>query len=170
MKLFQFQCAQCGERHEGEPSIGFKVPDYLLGIPASEREARAWWNDDLCVIDSKYFFARACLEVPILGTPEPFLWGIWVSLSERSFEDYRTKLVSGEAGGPYFSWIANCLPGYPSPEGLKARTYPQPGTDRPLVAIEESEHPLAVDFHRGISVERAQEIFAMVLHPKKKMH
>ncbi|WP_111936010.1 DUF2199 domain-containing protein [Paraburkholderia bryophila] len=170
MGLLSFQCSYCSEWHEGEPSIGFKVPGYLLDIAEADREARAWWNEDLCVIDSRYFFARACLEIPIIGAAEPFLWGIWVSLSEHNFKDYEAKLASGDPGGPYFSWLANQLPGYPSVEGLKARTFPQAGTDRPLVELAESDHPLSIDFHGGITEARARELFALVFHPKSNFH
>ncbi|CAB3638865.1 hypothetical protein LMG24238_00094 [Paraburkholderia sediminicola] len=170
MGLLRFKCSQCSEWHEGEPSIGFKVPGYLLDIPEADRAARAWWNEDLCVIDSRYFFARACLEIPIIRAAEPFLWGIWVSLSEHSFKDYESRLVSGKPGGPYFSWLANQLPGYPSVEGLKARTFPQAGTDRPLIELAQTNHPLSIDFHSGITEARAQELFALVLHPRSILH
>jgi len=170
MALFRFQCAQCDEWHESEPSIGFALPDYLLGIPESERDARAWWTEDLCVIDEQYFFVRACMEVPIVGASEPFLWGIWASLSERSFTDYSAKLESGAVGGPYFSWLANVLPGYPSPVGLKARMFPQLGNNRPLVSLEESDHPLSIDFHKGMPDERAKAIFEMILHRTNLPH
>ncbi|WP_161978164.1 DUF2199 domain-containing protein [Paraburkholderia kururiensis] len=170
MGVLRFKCSQCSEWHEGEPSIGFKVPGYLLEIAEADREARAWWSEDLCVIDGRYFFARACLEIPIMGAAEPFLWGVWVSLSEHNFRDYETRLASGDPGGPYFSWLANQLPGYPSMVGLKARTFPQAGTNRPLVELEQTNHPLSIDFHSGISETRAQELFALVLHPQGIPH
>ncbi|WP_050772517.1 MULTISPECIES: DUF2199 domain-containing protein [Burkholderia cepacia complex] len=165
MGLLRFKCSQCSEWHEGEPSIGFKVPGYLLDIAEADREARAWWSEDQCVIDSRYFFVRACLEIPIIDAAEPFLWGIWVSLSELNFKDYEARLASGDLGGPYFSWLANQLPGYPSVEGLKARTFPQVGTDRPLIELEQTNHPLSIDFHSGITEARAQQLFAMAFHP-----
>lgn len=170
MAKFRFQCAQCDEWHESEPSAAFKLPDFLLGIPEQDRGERARWSEDLCVVDNQFFFVRACMEVPIVGAPEPFLWGIWVSLSERSFADYTASLKTGEVGGPYFSWLANALPGYPSPDGLKAQTFPQPGCGRPLVSLEKSDHPLSVDFHNGMSEERAKAIFEMILHQQNRPH
>lgn len=170
MSKFRFQCAQCDEWHESEPSIGFELPEYLLGIPKAERDARAWWSEDLCVIDNQYFYVRACMEVPIVGATEPFLWGIWVSLSEQSFADYTAGLESGDVGGPYFSWLGNILPGYPSPVGLKSQTFPQPGNDRPLVRLEVSDHPLSQDFHNGMAEERARAIFEMILHRQNTPH
>lgn len=110
------------------------------------------------------------MEVPIAGAPEPFLWGIWVSLSERSFADYTAGLKSGQFDGPYFSWLGNILPGYPSPVGLKAQTFPQPGNDRPLVRLEVSDHELSQDFHNGMAAERAQAIFEMMLHRQGSPH
>ncbi|QUP56708.1 DUF2199 domain-containing protein (plasmid) [Ralstonia syzygii] len=170
MAKLRFQCAQCDEWHEGEPSVGFTLPDFLIDIPEQDRDARAWWSEDLCVVDNQFFFVRACMEVPVVGVPEPFLWGIWVSLSERSFTDYRANLESGEVGGPYFSWLGNELPGYPSPVGLKFQTFPQPGNDRPLVRPEVSDHPLSLDFHNGMTEARAKAIFETILHRQRPSH
>lgn len=170
MTTFRFQCAQCDEWHEGEPSVGFQFPDYLLDIPEPERAARATWDEDLCVVDHQYFFVRACLEVPIIGADEPFLWGLWVSLSERSFDDYLENQKAGNASGPYFSWLANRLPGYPPLDGLKSRMHPQLDGQRPFVELDTTDHPLSIDFHNGMSAERAQALFEKVLHPDGSTH
>lgn len=170
MAKIRFQCGQCDEWHESEPSLAFMMPDYFLDIPEHEREQRAIWSEDLCVVDNEFFFVRACLNVPISGATEPFLWGVWVSLSQLSFADYLAKEEVGKVGGPYFSWLANSFPGYPSPDGLKSRLLPQPGDSRPLVQLDVTDHPLSVDFHKGMSAERARAIFEMVLHRQSRPH
>ncbi|WP_322025786.1 DUF2199 domain-containing protein [Burkholderia sp. BCC1977] len=170
MATFRFQCAQCDEWHEGEPSVAFKLPDFLLGIPEPERATRAIRDEDMCVVDRQYFFVRACLEVPIIGADEPFLWGLWVSLSERSFDDYLENQEAGNASGPYFSWLANRLPGYPVPKGLKSHTHPRLDGQRPLVELDTTDHPLSLDFHNGMSAERAQTLFEKVLHQDGSAH
>lgn len=165
MTLFRFQCGRCDEWHEGAPSIAFQLPDHLLTIFVADRATRAKWDEDLCVIDNQYYFVRACLEVPIINSEEPFLWGIWGSLSERSFNGY---IEDGE--GPYFSWPANHVPGYPPLDGLKASLHPRSGNLRPILELEVSDHPLSVDFHQGISVERARTFFEAALHGNQPPH
>lgn len=64
----------------------------------------------------------------------------------------------------YFGWFCNGLPWYPQTLGLKTSVRPRDGNQRPYIVLQESEHPLAIDFHEGISVQRAQEIAEAVMH------
>lgn len=136
----------------------------LVRYPQAEHKTRVRCSEDLCAVDDEFFFARVNLEIPIVGAGELFLWGIWVSLSWRSFDDYTERFERREAGGPYFSWLANELPGYPPLAGQKSRIFARAGGLRPLVELEESDHPLSVDFHKGMSAERAEAIFEKVIH------
>ncbi|KIL78949.1 hypothetical protein SD77_3750 [Bacillus badius] len=43
-------------------------------------------NEDLCIIDEEYFFVRGCIEIPVVDGEGPFIWDVWVSLSENSFQ------------------------------------------------------------------------------------
>ena len=86
--IFSFTCSCCGEIHEGSPSFGFKAPDPWLGLSDDVKE-RGQIDDDLCKYkdeDGFHYFARVIIEVPIHGVTEPFMWGVWVSLSEESFK------------------------------------------------------------------------------------
>ena len=40
----------------------------------------------MCAIDKKEFYIRGCLEISVIDGPRPFTWGVWVSLSEKSFK------------------------------------------------------------------------------------
>ncbi|MDX1594745.1 MAG: DUF2199 domain-containing protein, partial [Gammaproteobacteria bacterium] len=90
--IFTFRCSCCGARHEGAPSIGFDVPHHYAELDEAERAAMARLGSDLCTIDHgdrRDHFVRACLEVPIVGHDEAFVWGVWVSLSAANFARYR---------------------------------------------------------------------------------
>jgi hypothetical protein len=93
-----------------------------------------------------------------------------VSLSKKSFDDYTERFNQREAGGPYFSWLANEFPGYPSIVGQKSWIFARAGGLRPLVELEESEHPLSIDFHNGMSAERAEAIYHVILHGADRSH
>ncbi len=52
-----FQCASCGQYHDHLPmEFGANVPTMYNTIPQAERESRCELTDDICVIDSEFFF------------------------------------------------------------------------------------------------------------------
>jgi hypothetical protein len=67
-------------------SFAAEFPDMYANIKEEERDTRALIGSDQCVIDRQWFFLRGCLEVPILGSEEPFVWGLWVSVKEEVYD------------------------------------------------------------------------------------
>ncbi len=57
-----------------------------FGLPEAERAARAVLSEDLCTIDGIEHYVRGSLEVPVIGCPELFVWGVWVSISDASLK------------------------------------------------------------------------------------
>ena len=164
--IFSFRCSCCGKIHEGSPSFGFRAPDPYLEQTEEVRGAGAL-DSDLCWYedqDGTHYFIRVCLEVPIQGVTEPFLWGVWVSLSKKSFERYVATYDSPDTSDSYFGWLCNYLPYYQNTYAMKTRVHPRESGNRPYIELENTDHPLAVDFHRGISISRAQEIAEHTMH------
>ena len=161
-----FVCAVCGERHEGVPGLAAAAPLSYYSVPEEERSRRCRLDGDTCVIDEELFFVRGCLEVPILGEAEPFIWGAWVSLSRQSFDTfvrlYHEEHRSHE--GPFFGWLSASLAGYPETEPLKTRVHLRDHGQRPFIELEPTEHPLAVEQRSGITRERVSEILSAHLH------
>lgn len=82
-------------------------------------------------------FIRAVPEVPIIGVEEPFLWGVWVSLSEKRFNRYRETYDNPIAGEGFFGWVCNEIKLYPYSTPRPSDVIVQPGHDRPrLYCIE----------------------------------
>jgi len=77
------------------PTFAADAPLYLYGIPEEERKHRCVLQSDTCVIDDKLFFIRGCIEIPVDGASEPFIWGVWVSLSAQSFVRIRPAAQAG---------------------------------------------------------------------------
>ncbi len=164
--IFAFRCTQCGELHEGSPSFSFEAPSPYLEQSKEVRD-KGELGTDLCNYadeDGRHFFVRVCLEIPIHGMEEPFLWGVWVSLSEDSYNRYVDTYDSPDTSDSYFGWFCNRLPFYEDTYALKTRVRPREGGIRPTLELEETSHPLSIDFHQGISPERAQEIAEAALH------
>jgi len=162
----QYICSTCGESHEGIPGLSAEAPLYYYSIPESERETRCYLGTDICVVDDEFFFVRGCLEVPILGEPDPFIWGVWVSLSRKNFDLFSDlyNQRSRSHAGPFFGWLSASLKGYPETENLKTRVHLRDDGERPFIELEPTEHPLAIEQRSGISVTRAGEILSTYLH------
>lgn len=162
-----FQCRSCGQWHEGRLpfAYGSPAPAYwhheLAGDPSSKL------SEELCVIAGEHFFVRARIVIPVVDGLGEFEWGVWVSLSHKNFlrtlELWETPGREGEE--PYFGWLSTELPVYqPSTLNLKTLVHTQPVGVRPVVELEPTDHPLAVEQRTGITVARVQEFAEQLLH------
>jgi hypothetical protein len=142
------------------------APLYYYSIPEAQRTNRCRLDSDTCVVDEEFFFVRGCLEVPILGESEPFIWGVWVSLSRKNFDTF-LRLFNEEHrshDGPFFGWLSASLEGYPETENLKTMVHLRNRGQRPFIELEPTQHPLAVEQRSGITAERVGEILSAYLH------
>jgi hypothetical protein len=168
--IFAFKCSCCGQVHEGSPSIAFKAPDQYAGLSEEQKATMGKLSDDFCVIgheEGTDYFIRAVLEVPILGIEEPFLWGIWVSLSEKSFKRYWDTYDDPHEGDGFFGWVCNKISVYPHTSARPADVFVQCGNQRPKVVLHRGgtdDDPLVMDQANGISIERAQQLAETVHH------
>lgn len=163
-----FKCAACGKVHKGLPlSFAAECPDMYATMSRDERDARCVRGSDQYIIDQQWFFVRACLEIPITGSTNPFLWGLWVSVREDVFDEIADcwELKGREKShGPFKGRLANSLAVYPETLNLKTEIVLQPLGTRPLLFIEEKDHTLAVEQSKGIDMQRARELASLLLH------
>jgi len=167
--MFRFKCTSCDEWHEGMPTFGANAPLYFYGIPDEERGKRCVLDSDTCIVDQAHFFVRGCLEIPVHGETDAFSWGVWVSLSQAHFAEFKAYYDSPKRShiGPFFGWLSAELPLYPSTENLKTRAHLRDDGIRPYIELEPTDHPLAVEQRNGISVDRVAEIYAFFMHPQQ---
>ena len=163
---FQFRCRTCSEIHTGMPTFGASAPLSYHAIPESERAQRCTLGTDDCVIDEKSFFVRGCLEIHVHHEEDPLVWGVWVSLSQRNFDEWAGafKLDGRSHLGPYFGWLDAWLKPYPDTANLKTRVHLRDHGVRPLIELEPTDHPLAVEQREGITRERVAEIYSIMMH------
>ena len=116
--MFRFKCSCCEAWQDGMPTFVADAPLHFYAIPVEEREHRCLLDSDTCIIDQTQFFVRGCLDIPVLGEPEPFSWGVWVSLSAGNFEIFSRcfGLAKRSHNGPFLGWLSAELPLYPSTE------------------------------------------------------
>lgn len=143
--------------------LGPAAPQPYDEIPPEKREQRAVLGAEQCEIDGERFFVRGRLQIPVHDSQEPFQWLVWVAL--RASDYIRTcdlwETVGRESERPFYAVLANDLePFYPSALNLKARLHTQLIGERPLIVLEPSAHPLAIEQHDGITLERVRQIAA----------
>lgn len=146
------------------------MPDQYACLSEEQRAAMGKISSDFCTItheEGTDYFIRAVLEVPIHGVEDPFLWGVWVSLSERSFARYVEMYDAPVEGDGFFGWVCNSIPAYPYEGSRAADVVIQLGGQRPKVVLhrgDPEDDPLVVDQANGISVSRAQQIAERAFH------
>ncbi len=127
-------------------------------IPEGERSGRIKLTTDTCVVDDELFLIRGVLRIPLTDEPEVFGFGVWVSQKQENFERYLANFDSAKIG-PFFGWLCTSIRYYEGgTQHLKTMAHFQGGNLRPLIQLEPSDHPLAVDQREGITLAKAWEI------------
>ena len=169
----RWKCGHCERWHTGPIlDIAFKEPDYwpdsyeanspwqVLTNGVIEKTCKSFLCRNYCAIDDRDFFVRGMIHLPIIGAAETFRWGVWGSLSRESFETFlRTENDPNRIEiSPAFSWLSSQIPEYPDTLNLKMYAHVQEPGVCPYFRLEKSNHPLAQEYHHGISPERVKEI------------
>lgn len=169
----RWKCSGCEEWHAGPMlDLSFNNPAYWLKdsdtgsrwkvLPSGEIEktCKSFLDEDYCAIDDESFFVCGILHLPIIGAAENFRWGVWGSLSRENFE--RLLRMDKDPAcvdlPPMFSWLSSNISDYPDTRSLKMSAHIQEAGLRPHFWLERSDHPLALEYHHGISPERVKEI------------
>ncbi|AQU79538.1 DUF2199 domain-containing protein [Planococcus faecalis] len=162
-------CKICGEHHEELPmSYGSPVPDYCEDIPEEEWESRIEMNEDLCIVDDEHFFIRGAIEIPVTDDEGPFIWDIWVSLSESNFElttEYWATEGRERKLDPMFGWLSTSIPCYPETLELKTMVHTRSVGMRPFIELEPTSHPMAIEQRNGITMDRIKKIAEELCQP-----
>jgi hypothetical protein len=159
----RFTCSCCGAGKRGEMMDLIKLkPDIVFLVPTEEWGERVRISSDLCSVDDAHFLVRTVLEIPIRDTDKTFAFGAWGSLSRENFKTYERELYNpAPAFGPFFSFLASSLMPYPDIYEVEPRAamHFRPAK-RPLLVLDRCDHPLALDQHEGITVNKVAEIYA----------
>jgi hypothetical protein len=135
MVASSFTCRVCGQSHEEIPlSFAADFPDMFANLSEGERERRALIGSDQCIMDEQWFFLRGCLEIPIIGRDEVFLWGLWASVKAEVFDEVSASWEEERREkryGPFKGRLANSLSIYPESLNLKLSLLIQPVGTRP---------------------------------------
>ena len=163
-------CSTCGQSHSGVPTgYTYEAPWIWYTVAEKERSQRCFLNADYCVIDNKHFFILGCLEIPIIGAEEPFIWGVWVSLSKTNFEREQSLARNPERihEPSYFGWLSSKIEMYPDTATLKTNVHTRKVGAKPFIELEATDHPLSEEQHKGITRGRLVQITEQIQHAWK---
>jgi hypothetical protein len=163
-------CATCGEPHDIENvSWGFNEPRQWWSLSDEER-ANSELSSDWCIIESRdegtSFYIRGLLEFTIQPLTRILCFGVWSSLSEKSFVEIETTWRDPERVklGPYFGWLSNALPFVPDSMYLPCSVIQREPGRRPLIELHSGTHPLVQFQERGLYPDDLQSIFKVLMH------
>ena|SRR5271163_1927971 len=165
-----YRCNTCGQYYTGIPfSFAADFSDQYANLSKQERDLRTTIGSDQCIVDSQSFYVRGLVEIPIIGSDQEFLWGVWALIREEIFDEISDcwELEGREKKyGPYKGRLANSLSIYPETLNLKLRIVLQPVGVRPLFILEDDQHTLGLQQQQssGITQEQAIELASFLLH------
>lgn len=151
-------CSKCGEEHPPEEmELTFRRPDDVAKLSAEERARRVRENNDFCIVEGKRFFIRALLPLPVESRDIPYCIGLWVEVTQATFERVYELWDSDEQihEQPFAAQIANDIPTADGSLGLHAEVRLTGPATRPEVFLQASQHQLYIDQTSGIDEHRA---------------
>ena len=156
----KFTCSCCGKEHEEWPALAYISPTNYNTLSEEEKQNIAELDPDFCVItyaDQTDRFIRCTLTQKVIDHCGDLEYGLWVSLSEKSFEDYSNNFKNENHEATYFGWLSNNLTGYDFSNSIPTSVYTRTGNQRPeIVPHEDFDHPFVHDYYNGITKSEAE--------------
>ena len=152
-------CSSCGESHKEWPAITFDCPDSYYALSDEFKKSNCHLSSDFCEVeheDQTDRFIRVTMSQNIVDCDQTLKYGLWVSLSEKSFEDYKANFNREIDEKQYFGWLNNDLPEYEIGDPIPTTVLTKLGNIRPeIIPHETCDHQLVKDYYEGISKNEA---------------
>lgn len=148
--------------HEEWPAIGYAAPIYYSWLSDDEKDDLAALSEDFCIIEHEgqtNRFVRAVLTQRVKGSNARIDYGVWVSLGEKSFNDYIANFETEDYETGYLGYLSNNISPYEKTINIKVKVYVSNRRGRPVLVPQESQMdmPFVRDFYEGISMEEAEQ-------------
>jgi len=155
---YKWTCSCCSDEHIGLPmAYAFVRPDNWNGISDLQRQ-KGHLDSDFCYFtgddNHKQFYIRCVLPFPIKDYDAEFEFGVWMSVSEKSFKIYSAGYESEqyEVDG-CFGYLMHNIPEFGDTWGLNSSIEFEQNGQRPLVYLHESDHPLVHVQQEGLDLD-----------------
>ena len=161
MNTIKFTCSCCGKEHEEWPALTYISPTNYNNLSEEDKHRIGEIDADFCTIkqaDQTDRFIRCTLTQKVIDHCEDLEYGLWVSLSEKSFTNYLENFENEQHETMYFGWLSNDLPEYDFSEGgIPTTVFTRAGNSRPeIVPHEDFDHPFVYDYYNGITKQEAE--------------
>jgi len=171
MGTMRFICNTCGQMHEGWPALAYNAPMHYNILSDEDKQNIAELTDDFCIIyhgDQTDRFIRCVLKQKVIGQCQSLEYGLWASLSEKSYTSYKERF-SNNTAEQHFGWICNYLPDYTFPKSIPATIVVKPDGLRPeIIPHKDVDHPFVHDYYNGITRAEAEKRIANMLNAGTK--
>lgn len=153
-------CDCCGELIDQWPALTFGTPSPYFELSKADQKKLGKISSDFCQItypDQTDRFIRVVMNQKVLDHCADLEYGVWVSMSDKSFDEYRANFNNNKFEATYTGYLSNRIPGYEHtliiPMTIKTRT----GGQRPeTFPMPQFRHPFVIDFYEGISKTEAE--------------
>lgn len=146
----------------------FNSPDSYDALSPTDKESFAEIDSDFCTIrhpDQTDRFIRCTLTQSVIDHCEDLEYGLWVSLSEKSFNDYSNNFNNEEHETTYFGWLCNDISEYEFKENIPTTVVTQTGNNRPYIVPHKGfDHPFVKDYYNGITKQEAEKRIKAMLY------
>ena len=125
---------------------------------------------DFCVIeyeDQTDRFIRAVLFQEVIDGCQDLHYGIWVSLSEKSYYDYNENFLSDDQEGTYFGYLCSQIPGYDFSSSIRTNVVLAKNRQRPEVIPYKDQmdnNEFVRDYWNGITQKEAEKRIAEAIN------
>lgn len=156
----KYICSSCGQEHEEWPALVYTSPTNYNTLSEDDKKSIGELSSDFCIIkhsDQTDRFIRCTLTLKVIDHCEDLDYGLWVSLSEKSFQDYSDNFKNENHEAKYFGWLSNDLPDYDFKESIPTTVFIRTGNQRPeIVPHRDFDHPFVKDYYNGITKAAAE--------------
>ncbi len=167
-KNIKVKCNCCEKVHEEWPALTFIFPDHYNSLSDLDRRKTTEIDGDFCKINNENeisLYIRCTLTQKVTNHCEDLEYGLWVSLSEKSFEDYKQNFKIETDEKVYFGWLSNDLNDYEFTESIPMDVFTRNNGQRPkLIPHKSFEHKFVKDYYNGIDKIEAEKRISNMLN------
>lgn len=159
-KSTEFKCSECGQVHSEWPALTFKSPANYDYLSEKEKAEIGKLDTDFCEIhyeDQIDRFIRVTLTQKVIDACENLEYGLWVSLSEKNYSDYKDNFNNPNHETGYFGWLCSNISEYGNTLSIPCDVMTKNGNDRPEIFPHKGfDHPFVRDYYNGILKNEAE--------------
>jgi hypothetical protein len=166
--IIKYTCNCCGRELEEWPALAYILPTNYDTLSEDDKKNIGTLDADFCVIthpDRIDRFIRCTLSQKVIDHCENLEYGLWVSLSDKSYQDYADNFNNESHESKYFGWLSSNLPDYDFSKGsIPTTVLTRAGNMRPeIVPHRDFDHPFVNDYYNGITKAEAERRISEML-------